>query len=102
MLKLKKYNDPGHGWLAVKHDLLRQLGIHHKISGYSYSKGGTAYLEEDCDASLLVEALIAANIPYTIESKHTNRHSPIRSYKGYGVCYEPAPDEFTQNQRNLG
>jgi hypothetical protein len=94
-LKFKFYADPGHGWLACKVDLLRQLGINKNISGYSYVKGNTAYLEEDCDASKLIDALKAANIEYKIEVKNTNRSSPIRSYNRYGTDYEPAPQSST-------
>lgn len=90
VLKLKFYCDPGHGWVAVKISLLRELGITGQISGYSYVKGGTAYLEEDCDAERLIRALDAKGIAYKIESKHTNARSPIRSYKSWGVDYEPA------------
>jgi len=92
VLKLKFYSDPGHGWLACKVDLLRSLGINKDISGFSYVKGGTAYLEEDCDASKLLNALEARNIEYRIEQKNCNKHSPIRSYRCYGTDYEPAPN----------
>jgi hypothetical protein len=90
-LKLKFYSDPGHGWLACKVDLLVKLGINKTISRFSYVKGGTAYLEEDCDASRLIHALKAANIEHTIESKNTNRYSPIRNYQSWGSNSEPAP-----------
>ena len=90
-LKLKFYSDPGHGWLACKVDLLINLNIHKTISRFSYVKGATAYLEEDCDASRLIHALKAANIEYKIEEKSTNRYSPIRNYKSWGTDYEPAP-----------
>jgi hypothetical protein len=90
-LKLKFYSDPGHGWLACKVLLLVKLGINKTISSYSYVKGGTAYLEEDCDASRLIHALKAANIEHTIESKNTNRYSPIRNYQSWGSNSEPAP-----------
>lgn len=90
-LKLKFYSDPGHGWLACKVDLLVKLGINKTISRFSYVKGGTAYLEEDCDASRLIHALKAANIEYTIESKNTNQYSPIRNYHSWGTNYEPDP-----------
>jgi hypothetical protein len=50
------HTDPGHGWLAVPYKDLVALGIQDKISDYSYSKGGTAYLEEDCDAGVFITA----------------------------------------------
>ena len=46
---VKFYSDPGHGWGAVKIQKLYELGIADKISSFSYQKGGTVYLEEDCD-----------------------------------------------------
>ncbi len=91
VLKLKFYCDPGHGWVAVKVSLLLELGITGQISGYSYVKGGTAYLEEDCDAERLIRALNAKGIAYKIEEKHTNSYSPIRNYQRWGTNYEPAP-----------
>jgi hypothetical protein len=82
-LVLKFYSDPGHGWVAVKTALLISLGIADKVSSYSYINGQTSYLEEDCDAGLLLEAIKGRGIPYSIVSKHTNRQSPIRSYDRY-------------------
>jgi len=84
-LKFKFYADPGHGWLACKFALLCQLGISQNISGYSYVKGSTVYLEEDCDANKLINAINAANIKCEIEVKYTDRKSPIRSYNRY-IC----------------
>ena len=63
-LKFKFYADPGHGWLACKFELLCQLGISQNISGYSYVKGSTVYLEEDCDTGKLINAIKAANIKF--------------------------------------
>jgi len=51
------WNDPGHGWLQVEVSDLKLLGIDKKISGYSYKKSGKAYLEEDCDAGVYLNAL---------------------------------------------
>ena len=84
----KKYDDPGHGWFAVKKSFLkslfrREVAISQLISSCSYEKGETVYLEEDCDGSLFIDTLIALKIPFTIEYKHTNKSSPIRSYSNY-------------------
>ena len=54
--KYKFISDAGHGWLEVKLSELRNLGIDHMISDYSYVRGNTAYLEEDCDAGLFIKA----------------------------------------------
>jgi hypothetical protein len=43
--------DPGHGWVEVSFKELVSLGIEQEISKYSYRKGDTCYLEEDCDYS---------------------------------------------------
>ena len=53
---LKFFEDPGHGWLEVPIAQVAALGITNKISAYSYRKGTMAYLEEDCDASVFLEA----------------------------------------------
>jgi len=56
------YSDPGHGWLAVNYDELVELGIQDKISSYSYVKGNTVYLEEDCDMSHFMDAMEAKGV----------------------------------------
>lgn len=80
----KFYTDPGHGWLAVKIKALKDLGIADKITSCSYTKGKTAYLEEDCDAATFVTAYIAkyGKRP-EVAVKHTDKSSPIRSYFRY-------------------
>jgi hypothetical protein len=50
------HTDPGHGWLAVPFKDIDALGIGDKISAFSYVKGKTAYLEEDCDAAVFINA----------------------------------------------
>ena len=78
--KVKFYSDPGHGWGAVKRKVLFDLGIAHKITPYSYQKGDTVYLEEDCDLSMLVTALAIKGIVIKYEERTTNNRSPIRNY----------------------
>jgi len=48
------YEDPGHGWLSVKRQELVDLNILNQISSYSYQRGNTVYLEEDCDAPVFL------------------------------------------------
>lgn len=81
------YSDPGHGWFAVKRAELTRLGILAQISPWSYQRGHTVYLEEDCDASVYFAAYRAAHgtQPAYIE-KNTNKHSPIRSYNSFRVA----------------
>lgn len=82
-MKIKFYSDPGHGWAAVKMKTLVDLGIANKITPYSYMRGKTAYLEEDCDLSTFVNACKAQGITPTFIDKHTDASHPIRSYAVY-------------------
>jgi hypothetical protein len=82
--KLTFYADPGHGWLEV--DLLDyiDLDIADKISRYSYAKGEKAYLEEDCDAGLFIEA--AKGNGWTINIKEMyQENTPIRNYQRFEI-----------------
>lgn len=78
--------DAGHEWLAVKIKELVDLGIADKISSYSYQKGGTAYLEGDCDAAVFFDAYKAKHgvEPKTKEGKHWDRQ-PCRSFARYSA-----------------
>lgn len=82
-MKLRVFTDPGHGWASVKRALLSELGIADKISPYSYQRGDSVYLEEDCDLSLLVAALKARGDTVEWVESSTDRRSPIRSYERY-------------------
>jgi hypothetical protein len=81
MKTITVYTDPGHGWAAVAMQELFALGIADKISRYSYRKGETAFLEEDCDMFTYMEAIKGQ--PYEIKTHHTNNNSPIRNYNQY-------------------
>ena len=76
--------DAGHEWLAVKIDELVDLGIQNDISAFSYMKGGTAYLEGDCDAARFFEAYKAkfGVEPKTKQGKVWDRQ-PCRSFARY-------------------
>lgn len=84
-MKLNFFEDPGHGWLAVPMITLYELGIVDKISHYSYMRGLTAYLEEDCDYSVFAAAMNAAGREFSMQDKRTDRRSPIRSYDLYSA-----------------
>ena len=80
------HTDPGHGWLAVPLKDLYALGIEDKISGYSYVKGKTAYLEEDCDAAVFFDAKQqAGETVNTRVGKHWDRW-PGRSFRSYNAA----------------
>lgn len=82
-IRLKWYTDPAHSWLRIKRTDAERLGIVHQISAYSYqSRQGTyLYLEEDCDAPLVTEALKQSTdtLPRYCIDKHTNGRSRVRS-----------------------
>jgi|688.fasta_scaffold00313_102 hypothetical protein len=83
MKTFKFHSDSGHGWLAVKLNLLTELNIVDKISQYSYLRGQTVYLEEDCDARVFHEAYTAKYGEYEVETFYYDRRSPIRSYTSF-------------------
>jgi hypothetical protein len=86
-MRLNWITDPGHGWLVVPISELRELNIIDKISSYSYRKNDIAYLEEDCDAAIYIEAVIAQRgISPTDMKPHTinfNDDAACRSYSRF-------------------
>jgi hypothetical protein len=82
-MKLTYFTDPGHGWVKVPRKLLERLSIADKISSYSYSRGDSVYLEEDCDLGRLYNATDKRGIKIDLVTRHTNRQSKIRSYNSY-------------------
>jgi len=83
MKTFKFHSDSVHGWLAVKLNLLKELNIVEKISKYSYIRGQTVYLEEDCDARVFHEAYNEKYGEYDVETFYYDRRSPIRSYLAF-------------------
>ena len=76
------HSDPGHGWLAVKRKELVRLAILNKVSQCSYQRGGTVYLEEDCDASLFIDAKDKAGEKFEHRESYQD-NTPIRHYAGF-------------------
>lgn len=86
MAKSKTYDvyaDPGHCWLKVKIAELEKLGITGKITAFSYVRGDNAYLEEDCDAGVLINALKDRGIEPKFKFHHTDNRSKIRGYASF-------------------
>jgi hypothetical protein len=54
---IKYIHDPAHGWLEVPMADIETLGIRPDISNCSFIAGADAYLEEDCDAAVYLNAL---------------------------------------------
>jgi len=83
MRKFKYHNDPSHGWLAVKIDLLDQLDLIDAITPYSYIKGKTAYLEEDQDCTTFVREYRKRFGMFQEESLYYDNRCPVRGYNQY-------------------
>jgi hypothetical protein len=56
-------SDPGHGWLRVPLADIAALGIETAVSTCSYIEGQFAYLEEDCDCAVYLDARTAHGLP---------------------------------------
>ena len=82
-LVITYHHDPAHGWMEVKRELLTTLGIPHLISSYSYQKGDRVFLEEDCDAPVLIRLLGELGIRYTTIERHTDADHWIRGLDRY-------------------
>ena len=91
------HNDGGHGWLAVKLDLLDHLGLIDRITPFSYIKGKTAYLEEDCDGSLFAATFRQKFGEFQTTSMYYDK-SPVRSYSRYTP--EAARTVLEKNKRS--
>ena len=81
--KLTFHCDRGHGWLEVPRADAIALGIADKISRFSHMGGHSLYLEEDCDASLYLDAAKAAGYTLNITERYTDSDSPIRNFDQY-------------------
>ena len=83
-ITLKFHSDTAHGWLEVS-KFLAKLLLREKyveISSCSYMRGNLLYLEEDCDAPLVLEALKKDGIEVKFDELQTD-DSPIRQYDGF-------------------
>lgn len=95
--------DAGHEWLAVKLKELVELNIEHKITEYSYVKGGTVYLEGDCDAAVFIEAYTQKHgvAPKTKQGKYWDRQ-PCRSFARYKTVVQAAQQPQTAERIQAG
>mgnify|MGYP000916152570 CR=1 FL=1 len=75
--------DPGHSWLKVPVAELQRLGIESKISSYSFERNGMAYLEEDVDLEIFLDARNAEGEPLKVKEINRQRTSKIRNYQAY-------------------
>jgi hypothetical protein len=80
------HSDPGHGWMAVKRKELIEMGILHTITAYSYQKGKTVYLEEDCDASTFFETYVKLyGVRPLVKSTHYENRAPCYYYNRFAA-----------------
>lgn len=92
-ITLTVYTDPGHGWVKVDRSILKALGIEEQISHYSYQRNKACYLEEDCDAALLIKSLDARGVKVSfVEKNCRDRQSKIRGYDRYKKPSQVAND----------
>lgn len=89
-MKNTHYSDAGHGWVSVKRAELVALGILELISGFSYQRGNTVYLEEDGDAGTWIKAYTEKHGDKPVmASKYHDDQSPIRSYQSFNPVHRP-------------
>jgi len=77
------YSDPSHGWLEVPKIELKELDIFNKISEYSFINEDMAYLEEDCDINIFINAY---KLKYNIDPaiyEPIEDNNLIRSYSRF-------------------
>jgi hypothetical protein len=84
-LELTFYQDPSHGWVAVPHYVVRELGIENDISSWSYVDGVFVYLEEDCDLGVLFNAAKKQDQSIQLIGQHSDEDSPIRKRRAYSI-----------------
>ncbi len=82
-LEIDFYEDPAHGWLAIPLKFLKPLGVDKKISEYSYKDKQFVYLEEDADASIILDIFKTNGVPYSIKEHVTDNDSFVRSLEMY-------------------
>ncbi|MCP4420748.1 MAG: hypothetical protein GY805_29415, partial [Chloroflexi bacterium] len=76
-------SDPGHGWLRVPLADIAALGIEEDISPFSFIDGRYAYLEEDYDCTVFIDACTAQDIPLPdMQNQYVDRFD--RSQPGFG------------------
>lgn len=84
MAKYKYLEDAGHAWLEVPIADIVALGIEDRISQYSYQKGKYAYLEEDSDAPIFIQAYAETlGYPPTYSTEYVGDYADIRYYRRF-------------------
>tara|TARA_B100000965_G_scaffold246133_1_gene206588 strand:+ start:169 stop:489 length:321 start_codon:yes stop_codon:yes gene_type:complete len=99
MKQFSFHHDGGHGWLQVPEQSLKDLGIEHFVSRFSYLKDEQVYLEQSMDASLFIAAWKAekGSQPDWFDY-FEDGHSKIRDYDRYPA---KADRDFAQVMRKI-
>lgn len=79
-LDLTFFTDPGHGWVRVSHELIKEMGVGPRISQFSYEDDDHAYLEEDCDAPMFLAKAEARGYQIHLRARY-EEESSIRDLK---------------------
>src|SRR5690606_15560261 len=87
---LRYTSDPAHGWLAVPVALLVELQVERSLSTYSYlnDQRTVAYLEEDRDMGVFMNAARDKGLEVKISERHVERTS-IRNMHHYHPRFLP-------------
>ena len=83
------HEDPGHGWLEVPIQTIKDLNLTDKITPYSYMDQHSVYLEEDCDLTTFMNTLKERGIKCNPDQDFITvykEHTPIRAMR----LYDPA------------
>lgn len=86
-LILTHHMDASHGWVQVPATLIDALGILDKITEFSYYSHDPAiyYLEEDCDAGTLIDAMKAQGFDFVFKPKdHGDEFRLLRALSRVG------------------
>lgn len=84
-MKITYFNDGGHGWYSVKRSKLESMGVLSKVSGFSYQRGESVYLEEDCDAGLFFNNLTEEEKQSIKVIDSYSDRSPVRNYERFSL-----------------
>jgi hypothetical protein len=85
LMKITYHNDSGHGWYSVKRSKLESMGVLNKVSGFSYQKGETVYLEENCDAGLFFNNLTSQELDCIEVIDSYSQACPVRNYERFSL-----------------
>ena len=79
ILTLTVHSDPGHAWVELPKDIADRIGM--QASACSYESFDALFLEEDCDAVIMLYKLAANGISQVrFKDKTYNGNAPLRHF----------------------